>query len=252
MSADAKMQDKGKTGNGGKPLLTVDKLSAGYGGEQVLREISFEVRRAEIVALVGSNGAGKTTTLRALSRVIGSTGTVTFDGKTTSAMSPEDVFGIGLVQVPEGRQLFDRMTVEDNLLMGAFRRNDTGEVARDLERMYAMFPRLGERRRQLAGSMSGGEQQMCAMARGLMAKPVLLMIDEMSLGLAPVVVDQLMQVLGTIRDEGVTVLLVEQDVHLALSGADRGYVMETGRIVHEGAAADLIDDPEVRRAYLGL
>ena len=252
MSADAKMQDKGKTGNGGKPLLTVDKLSAGYGGEQVLREISFEVRRAEIVALVGSNGAGKTTTLRALSRVIGSTGTVTFDGKTTSAMSPEDVFGIGLVQVPEGRQLFDRMTVEDNLLMGAFRRNDKGEVARDLERMYAMFPRLGERRRQLAGSMSGGEQQMCAMARGLMAKPVLLMIDEMSLGLAPVVVDQLMQVLGAIRDEGVTVLLVEQDVHLALSGADRGYVMETGRIVHEGAAADLIDDPEVRRAYLGF
>jgi branched-chain amino acid transport system ATP-binding protein len=252
MSADAKMQDKGKTGNGGKPLLTVDKLSAGYGGEQVLREISFEVRRAEIVALVGSNGAGKTTTLRALSRVIGSTGTVTFDGKTTSAMSPEHVFGIGLVQVPEGRQLFDRMTVEDNLLMGAFRRNDKGEVARDLERMYAMFPRLGERRRQLAGSMSGGEQQMCAMARGLMAKPVLLMIDEMSLGLAPVVVDQLMQVLGTIRDEGVTVLLVEQDVHLALSGADRGYVMETGRIVHEGAAADLIDDPEVRRAYLGF
>ena len=252
MSADAKMQDKGKTGNGGKPLLTVDKLSAGYGGEQVLREISFEVRRAEIVALVGSNGAGKTTTLRALSRVIGSTGTVTFDGKTTSAMSPEDVFGIGLVQVPEGRQLFDRMTVEDNLLMGAFRRADKGEVARDLERMYAMFPRLGERRRQLAGSMSGGEQQMCAMARGLMAKPVLLMIDEMSLGLAPVVVDQLMQVLGTIRDEGVTVLLVEQDVHLALSGADRGYVMETGHIVHEGAAADLIDDPEVRRAYLGF
>jgi branched-chain amino acid transport system ATP-binding protein len=252
MSADAKMQGKGKTGNAGKPLLTVENLSAGYGGEQVLREISFEVRRAEIVALVGSNGAGKTTTLRALSRVIGSTGTVTFDGKTTSAMSPEHVFGIGLVQVPEGRQLFDRMTVEDNLLMGAFRRNDKGEVARDLERMYAMFPRLGERRRQLAGSMSGGEQQMCAMARGLMAKPVLLMIDEMSLGLAPVVVDQLMQVLGTIRDEGVTVLLVEQDVHLALSGADRGYVMETGRIVHEGAAADLIDDPEVRRAYLGF
>ncbi|MEQ1940089.1 ABC transporter ATP-binding protein [Mesorhizobium sp. CN5-321] len=252
MSADAKMQGKGKTGNAGKPLMTVENLSAGYGGEQVLREISFEVRRAEIVALVGSNGAGKTTTLRALSRVIGSTGTVTFDGRTTSAMSPEDVFGIGLVQVPEGRQLFDRMTVEDNLLMGAFRRNDKGEVARDLERMYAMFPRLGERRRQLAGSMSGGEQQMCAMARGLMAKPVLLMIDEMSLGLAPVVVDQLMQVLGAIRDEGVTVLLVEQDVHLALSGADRGYVMETGRIVHEGAAADLIDDPEVRRAYLGF
>jgi branched-chain amino acid transport system ATP-binding protein len=144
------------------------------------------------------------------------------------------------------------MTVEDNLLMGAYRRSDKPRVAEDLERMYGLFPRLGERRRQLAGSMSGGEQQMCAMARALMARPILLMIDEMSLGLAPVVVEQLMEVLAKIRDEGVTVLLVEQDVHLALSGADRGYVMETGRIVHEGAAKDLIDDPEVRRAYLGL
>jgi branched-chain amino acid transport system ATP-binding protein len=239
-------------GAAGEPLLSVENLAAGYGGEQVLREISFEVRRAEIVALVGSNGAGTTTTLRALSRVIGSTGTIRFNGRDIGPMSPEEAFGHGLVQVPEGRQLFDHMTVEDNLLMGAFRRADKSDVGQDLERMYAMFPRLGERRRQLAGSMSGGEQQMCAMARGLMARPILLMIDEMSLGLAPVVVDQLMQVLGTIRDEGVTVLLVEQDVHLALSGADRGYVMETGRIVHEGVAASLIDDPEVRRAYLGL
>jgi branched-chain amino acid transport system ATP-binding protein len=144
------------------------------------------------------------------------------------------------------------MTVQDNLLMGAFRRSDKAGIARDLDKMYALFPRLSERRGQLAGSMSGGEQQMCAMARGLMAAPVLLMIDEMSLGLAPVIVEQLMDVLATIRDEGVTVLLVEQDVNLALSTADRGYVMETGRIVHSGLARKLIDDPEVRRAYLGI
>jgi branched-chain amino acid transport system ATP-binding protein len=144
------------------------------------------------------------------------------------------------------------MNVQDNLLMGAFKRDDKAAVARDLEKMYALFSRISERRRQLAGKMSGGEQQMCAMARDLMAAPILLMIDEMSLGLAPVVVEQLIDVLATIRDDGVTVLLVEQDVNLALSIADRGYVMETGRIVHSGPARKLIDDPEVRRAYLGL
>ncbi|TIT97116.1 MAG: ABC transporter ATP-binding protein [Mesorhizobium sp.] len=234
------------------PLLKVSSLGAGYGGMPVLREVSLEVDKAEIVALVGSNGAGKTTLLRALSRVIGSTGTIEFAGRDLSPMTPDEAFGAGLVQVPEGRQLFDRMTVEDNLLMGAYRRGAGRAIGRDLERIYGLFPRLGERRRQLAGSLSGGEQQMCAMARGLMAAPVLLMIDEMSLGLAPVVVEQLMEVLAAIRKDGVTILLVEQDVHLALSGADRGYVMETGRIVHHGAAKDLIDDPEVRRAYLGL
>jgi branched-chain amino acid transport system ATP-binding protein len=239
--------DKGKA-----PLLNVTGLGAGYGGMPVLRDVSLEVFPAEIVALVGSNGAGKTTLLRALSRVIACTGNVEFDGRTIVPMTPDEAFGAGLVQVPEGRQLFDRMTVEDNLLMGAYRRNDKAAISRDMDRMYGLFPRLGERKRQLAGSMSGGEQQMCAMARGLMASPKLLMIDEMSLGLAPVVVEQLMEVLATIRDEGVTVLLVEQDVHLALSGADRGYVMETGHVVHHGEAKALIDDPEVRRAYLGL
>ncbi|MGB6055621.1 MAG: ATP-binding cassette domain-containing protein, partial [Burkholderiaceae bacterium] len=148
--------------------------------------------------------------------------------------------------------LFDRMTVQDNLLMGSYRRADKSAAARDLERIYALFPRLAERRRQLAGSMSGGEQQMCAMARALMAAPVLMMVDEMSLGLAPVIVEQLMEILAEIRREGVTVLLVEQDVQLALSGADRGYVLETGRIVHQGQAAQLIDDPAVQRAYLGV
>jgi branched-chain amino acid transport system ATP-binding protein len=233
-------------------LLVVDDLGAGYGGMPALRNVSLEVRRAEIVALVGSNGAGKTTLLRALSRVIPCTGAINFNKYDLVPMAPDEVFGTGLVQVPEGRQLFDRMTVEDNLLMGAYRRTDQTAIVSDLERMYGLFPRLGERRTQLAGSMSGGEQQMCAMARGLMARPDLLMIDEMSLGLAPVVVEQLMDVLQAIRGEGVTVLLVEQDVHLALSAADRGYVMETGRIVHEAPANVLIDDPEVRRAYLGL
>lgn len=233
-------------------LLNVNVLGASYGGMPALRNVSLEVWRAEIVALVGSNGAGKTTLLKALSRVIPCTGTIAFSGYDLVPMTPDEVFGTGLVQVPESRQLFDRMTVEDNLLMGAYRRDDKAAVANDLDRMYILFPRLGERRTQLAGSMSGGEQQMCAMARGLMARPVLLMIDEMSLGLAPVVVEQLMDVLEVIRNEGVTVLLVEQDVHLALSVADRGYVMDTGSIVRSGSARDLIDDPAVREAYLGL
>ena len=233
-------------------LLSVEGLSAGYGGMLALREASFEIHAAEIVALVGSNGAGKTTLLRALSRTIGSTGHVVFNGHDLAGLTPDQVFALGLVQVPEGRQLFDRMTVQDNLLMGAHRRDDKAAVARDLDRMYSIFPKLQERRRQLAGSMSGGEQQMCAMARALMAAPTLMMVDEMSLGLAPVVVEQLMEVLGTIRDQGVTVLLVEQDVQLALSGSDRGYVLETGRIVHTGSAQALIDDPAVKQAYLGL
>ncbi len=236
----------------GEPLLEVSGVSAGYGGMPVLHDIALKIHQAEIVALVGSNGAGKTTLLRVLSRVLAGNGKITLDHKDLMPMTPDQAFGVGLVQVPEGRQLFDRMTVQDNLLMGAFQRTDKAAVASDLDRMYTLFPRLSERRRQLAGSMSGGEQQMCAMARGLMAAPLLLMIDEMSLGLAPIIAEQLMDVLAAIRDEGVTVLLVEQDVHLALSGADRGYVMETGKIVHSGPARELIDDPEVQRAYLGL
>ena len=233
-------------------LLQVENLSAGYGGMQALHDATLEVRSAEIVALVGSNGAGKTTLLRALSRTIDSTGKVTFDGHDLAGLAPDEVFALGLVQLPEGRQLFDRMTVQDNLLMGANLRTDKAAIAADLDRMYTLFPKMKERRRQLAGSMSGGEQQMCAMGRALMARPKLMMVDEMSLGLAPVVVDQLMEVLGAIRDAGVTVLLVEQDVQLALSGSNRGYVLETGRVVHTGAAADLINDPAVRQAYLGL
>lgn len=234
------------------PLLKVENLSAGYGGMHVLHDITLEVYPAEMVALVGSNGAGKTTLLRALSRILPCTGSIVMNGHELSGMTPDQAFGLGLVQVPEGRQLFDRMTVQDNLLMGSYRRQDKAAVARDLDKIYSMFPRLTERRRQLAGSMSGGEQQMCAMARALMAAPVLMMVDEMSLGLAPIVVEQLMEVLAAIQRDGVTVLLVEQDVQLALSGADRAYVMETGRIVHQGLAKVLIDDPAVQQAYWGL
>ncbi|MGA8864948.1 MAG: ABC transporter ATP-binding protein [Gallionella sp.] len=234
------------------PLLKVEKLCAGYGGMHVLHDVTLEVYPAEMVALVGSNGAGKTTLLRALSRMLDCTGSIVMNGHELAGMTPDQAFGLGLVQVPEGRQLFDRMTVQDNLLMGSYRRKDKAAVARDLDRIYTMFPRLTERRRQLAGSMSGGEQQMCAMARALMAAPALMMVDEMSLGLAPVVVEQLMEVLAAIRREGVTVLLVEQDVQLALSGADRAYVMETGSIVHHGSAKALIDDPAVQQAYWGI
>jgi branched-chain amino acid transport system ATP-binding protein len=234
------------------PLLKVENLGSGYGGMPVLHEVSLEVYPTEMVALVGSNGAGKTTLLRALSRLLPCTGSIVMNGHELAGVTPDQAFGLGLVQVPEGRQLFDRMTVQDNLLMGGYRRQDKAAVTRDLDKIYALFPRLSERRRQLAGSLSGGEQQMCAMARALMAAPVLMMVDEMSLGLAPVVVEQLMDVLAAIQRDGVTVLLVEQDVQLALSGADRGYVMETGRIMHSGLAKDLIDDPAVQQAYLGL
>ena len=213
-------------------LLSVERLRAGYGEMPVLHDVSLDIREREMVALVGSNGAGKTTLLRALSRILPATGSIVLKGRDLMDLTPDQVFALGLVQVPEGRQLFGRMTVQDNLLMGSYRRRDNGAVARDLERIYAMFVPLAKRRRQLAGSMSGGEQQMCAMARALMASPILMVIDEMSLGLAPVV--------------------VEQDVQLALSYADRAYVMETGRIVHQGRASDLIDDPAVQQAYLGL
>ncbi len=233
-------------------LLSVQGLSAGYGEVPVLRDIHMEIRHGEIVALVGSNGAGKTTLLRALSRVVSSTGTLTFDGHDLAGLTPERAFRHGIVQVPEGRQLFDRMTVQENLMMGAFARRDNRAVQISLESVYELFPKLYERRGQRAGSLSGGEQQMCAIGRALMAAPKLLMVDEMSLGLAPVIVDQLLGVLATIRDQGVTVLLVEQDVFAALEVADRGYVIETGAVTQSGTASALAEDPEVKRAYLGI
>lgn len=200
--------------------------------------------------MVGSNGAGKTTLLRAISRIIPAQGTLRFNGEDLAPLPPEAAFTRGLVQVPEGRQLFPRMTVEENLLMGAHLRRDKG-VEASFEQVYTLFPKLKERRRQLAGNMSGGEQQMCAMGRALMANPKLLMIDEMSLGLAPVIVDQLLAILNDIRAEGIPVLLVEQDVFAAFSVADRAYVMETGRVVREGPVSELQNDQSVIDAYLG-
>jgi branched-chain amino acid transport system ATP-binding protein len=232
-------------------LLQVTRLNAGYGEMPVLRNVTMEIRNAEIVALVGSNGAGKTTLLRALSRLIPSQGDISFDARSLARATADDVFALGLVQVPEGRQLFEQMSVDENLQMGAYKRTDKQAIKHDLDRVYGIFPVLAERRRQRAGSLSGGEQQMCAMARALMARPRLMMVDEMSLGLAPVIVDLLLDTMTQIRGEGVTVLLVEQDVHAALSVADRGYVMETGEIVREGSAGELKNDPEVQRAYLG-
>lgn len=232
-------------------LLSVAHLTAGHGAAPVLFDIGFEVARGEIVALVGSNGAGKTTLLHAISRLIAAQGTIIFDGHDLTALRPEQVFALGLVQVPEGRQLFPRMSVEENLLIGGFRRGDAA-LARSFEKVYDIFPILGERRREWAGNLSGGEQQMCAIARALMAEPKLLMVDEMSLGLAPNIVDHLLMVLAAIREVGVTVLLVEQDVFAAFSVADRGYVLETGRIVQEGRVADLERDPALRKAYLGV
>jgi branched-chain amino acid transport system ATP-binding protein len=234
-----------------EPLLNIVDLKAGYGAAPVLFNVSIAVHAGEIVAIVGSNGAGKTTLLRAISRTILSEGTLTFDGVNVAHESPEHVFARGLVQVPEGRQLFGKMTVEENLLIGSERQKNSAKKATSFERVYSLFPILKDRRHQLAGNLSGGEQQMCALARGLMAAPRLLAVDEMSLGLAPVVVDQLLEVLIEIRQQGVTVLLVEQDVFAAFSVADRGYVMETGRIVREGSASDLSRDENVRRAYLG-
>lgn len=234
-----------------EPLLRIHDLEAGYGSVPVLFKLALDVRAGEIVALVGSNGASKTTLLRAVSRVIPSRGTLRFDGEDIGSLTPERVFSRGLVQVPEGRQLFGKMTVEENLLMGAQRQRDRAAISIAFTRVYELFPILKDRRRELAGNISGGEQQMCALARGLMAAPRLLVVDEMSLGLAPVIVDQLLEVLTEIRKQGVTVLLVEQDVFAAFSIADRGYVMETGRIVREGSSRELANDENVRHAYLG-
>lgn len=233
-------------------LLQVEGLTAGYGEAPVLQEMDLVVHQGELIALVGSNGAGKTTLLRCLSRLMPAQGRITFDGHDITQASADTAYRAGLVQLPEGRQLFDRMSVEDNLLMGANLRHDRAGIRADLDRMYALFPRMAERRRQLAGSMSGGEQQMCAMGRALMARPKLLLVDEMSLGLAPVVVEQLMDILLQIRSDGVTVLLVEQDIHLALEHADRGYVVDHGRIVLSDVGQNLLNNPEVQRAYLGI
>jgi branched-chain amino acid transport system ATP-binding protein len=230
-------------------MLRVEKLSAGYGPVQVLWDVDIEVGEREIVALVGSNGAGKTTLLRAISGLIGASGGETrFEGQALRGLRPEQIVALGIAHVPEGRHLFQGLTVRENLMAGAYARRDGAELDEVLE----LFPRLGERMSQLAGSLSGGEQQMCAIARGLMSRPKLLMIDELSLGLAPKLVDQIIDRLEVVAEGGTALLVVEQDVDAALRIAGRGYVLETGRIAASGSSAELSEDPRVREAYLGV
>jgi branched-chain amino acid transport system ATP-binding protein len=234
-------------------LLEVKDLSSGYGEVQILRDVSLEVKTKEIVALIGANGAGKTTLLWTISRLLRPmSGSVRLAGRDLTAARPEEVVGAGVVQVPQGRRLFAGLTVKENLLQGVYLRRDAERIEQDLERVFTLLPRLKERAGQLAGRLSGGEQQMCAIGRSLMSRPRLLLIDELSLGLAPLVVDHLLDLVTQINQEGTTVLLVEQDVQVALEHAHRGYVLETGRIVQAASAAELLDDPRIRQAYLGL
>lgn len=233
--------------------LSVKSLQAGYGDVQVLWDISLTVKPGELVCLIGSNGAGKTTLMRTISGALPTTaGTIQVDGKPMTNASTSDFVRAGVAHVPEGRRLFSAMSVRDNLLMGAYLRTDTDAIAADLERIYTMFPILAERRRQDAGTLSGGEQQMCAIGRGLMASPSLLLIDELSLGLAPRAVELLIEKLRDINRSGLAILLVEQDVINALELADRAYVVNRGRIGMSGDAKTLAADPSIREAYMGL
>jgi branched-chain amino acid transport system ATP-binding protein len=233
-------------------VLTVEGLSSAYGRIAVLHEVSLTVAQGEIVALVGSNGAGKTTLLRTISGVQPLTqGRILFDGTRIERMPAHARVGLGIAQSPEGRQVFGPLSVEDNLRLGAFRRQDAG-LAERLAQAYAMFPILREKRAIPAMSLSGGQQQMLAIARALMAAPKLLLLDEPSLGLAPLLVDQILNAVVSLRDQGMTILLVEQNASAALAIADRGYVLETGKMVHQGAAQSLLADPKMRAAYLGL
>jgi len=232
-------------------VLEVKGLDAGYERIGVLWEVNLSAGEHEIVALVGSNGAGKTTLLRAISGVIPPTkGSIEFEGRDLAGMTPENVVRLGVAHVPEGRRLFAGLTVKENLMLGAYHLK--GDSSEDFERVLELFPRLGERLGQVAGSLSGGEQQMCAIARGLMSRPKLIMIDELSLGLAPKLVDQLLERLEEIRSAGMSVLLVEQDVDAALRLAERAYVLENGRIVLDGPGEELLSDARVREAYLGV
>jgi branched-chain amino acid transport system ATP-binding protein len=235
------------------PLLEVESLSVAYDDMVALDGVSLHVETGEAVTVLGANAAGKTTLLRAISGLAPPrAGTIRFAGEAIDRLGPHQRVERGLVLVPEGRMVFPFLSVEDNLRLGAFTASARGDAPATLERVYAMFPRLVERRRQMADSLSGGEQQMLALGRGLMARPRLLMLDEPSLGLAPKLVQEVMARVADIRAEGVTVLIVEQNVHQTLKLADRGYVLETGRLSLEGTAADLAASDEVRRAYLGM
>ncbi len=233
-------------------LLKVSGLKVAYGGIQAVKGIDFEVREGELVSLIGSNGAGKTTTMKAVTGTLPfKDGDIEYLGKSIKGKGAWDMVKDGLAMVPEGRGVFMRMTITENLQMGAYIRDDKAEIANDIEKMFTIFPRLRERRNQLAGTMSGGEQQMLAMGRGLMSRPKVLLLDEPSMGLSPIMVDKIFEVIKDVAAQGVTILLVEQNASRALGIADRGYVMESGLITMSGDAKVMLKDPKVRAAYLG-
>ncbi len=234
-------------------LLELTGIDAFYGRVRALRGVTLHVDQGEVVALIGSNGAGKTTTLRTISGLMHPpTGSITFAGKDISRTPPHEIVGLGICQSPEGRRLFPRMQVIDNLRMGAFLRKDAAGIHKDMERVFELFPRLKERTAQLAGTLSGGEQQMLAIGRALMSKPKLLMLDEPSLGLAPILIETIFQIVREINAQGIPILLVEQNATKALEVANRAYVLETGSIVQTGSGKELLSSPDVQRAYLGI
>ena len=233
-------------------LLQVTGLEVAYGAINAVKGVDFEVQEGELVSLIGSNGAGKTTTMKAITAMLPiKNGDILFLGKSIKGRGAWDLVKEGLVMIPEGRGVFTRMTITENLQMGAFIRNDKAGIEEDIDRMFELFPRLKERRNQLAGTMSGGEQQMLAMARGLMSQPKVLLLDEPSMGLSPIMVDKIFEVVEDVHKQGVTMLLVEQNASRALSIADRGYVMESGLVTMTGEARQMLSDPKVRAAYLG-
>jgi branched-chain amino acid transport system ATP-binding protein len=234
-------------------MLTLDNVSAGYGSFQVLFGVSLEVKAGESVAVIGPNGAGKTTLLRVISKLIDATaGEIRMEGRSLNAVPAHEVIGLGIAQVPENRRLFPRLSVEDNLKMGAYLPAARARFAERLEMVFALFPRMKERHAQLAGTLSGGEQQMCAIGRALMSGPKLLLLDEPSAGLAPVVVQAIFEVVRKMSAEGYTVLIVEQNVRQVLKVVNRAYLLETGRIKSSGSAAELLNSSEIRKAYLGI
>ena len=235
-----------------KTMLKVTGLKVAYGGIQAVKGVSFEVNEGELVSLIGANGAGKSTTLKAITGLQpAAAGDIEYLGKSIKGQGPWDLVKQGLIMVPEGRGTFTRMTITENLQMGAFVRNDDAQIELDIEKVFGIFPRLKERRNQLAGTMSGGEQQMLAMGRALMANPKVLLLDEPSMGLSPIMVDKIFEVVNDIHSRGTTVLLVEQNASRALQLASRGYVMDSGEVTMSGEAKALLNDPKVRAAYLG-
>ncbi|MFZ1891691.1 MAG: ABC transporter ATP-binding protein [Formosimonas sp.] len=235
-----------------QPILSIKGLQVAYGGIQAVKKVDMEIMEGELVTLIGSNGAGKTTTLKAITGMIPmKAGEVTYQGKSINGVPSWESLANGIVMVPEGRGVFARMTITENLQMGAYLRKDNESVERDIDRMFDIFPRLKERATQLAGTMSGGEQQMLAMARALMSQPKLLIMDEPTMGLSPVMTEKIFEVIDGVSKEGMTILLVEQNARLALQAADRAYVMGSGEIIMDGVAAEMLNDPKVQAAYLG-